>query len=174
MVNPISSLSIMFMLLLASLVFITLTKNMMFSAGKKIHSASGSTLVYLQETFGSIKELKILNKHLFSSNRFNKAMKTEEYNRALSGFIQTLPRTFLELISITVIVILIIFLINQKGSFDLIIPTLTLFVVGMARMIPAYNSITQSVSAIRNLRFSYDFISNELKNFDKNNKSFIG
>ena len=171
MVNPISSLSIMFMLLLASLVFITLTKNMMFSAGKKIHSASGSTLVYLQETFGSIKELKILNKHLFSSNRFNKAMKTEEYNRALSGFIQTLPRTFLELISITVIVILIIFLINQKGSFDLIIPTLTLFVVGMARMIPAYNSITQSVSAIRNLRFSYDFISNELKNFDKNNKA---
>ena len=80
-------------------------------------------------------------------------MKTEEQNRALSGFIQTLPRTFLELISITVIVLLIIFLINQKGSFDLILPTLTLFVVGMARMIPAYNSITQSVSAIRNLKF---------------------
>ncbi len=172
-VNPISSLSILFILLIASLIFIFLTKNMMFRAGKNIHTASGSTLVYLQETFGSIKELKISNKHIFSSKRFNKAMKTEEQNRALSGFIQTLPRTFLELISITVIVILIIFLINQKGSFDLILPTLTLFVVGMARMIPAYNSITQSVSAIRNLKFSYSFISNELKNFDKSYKASL-
>lgn len=170
-VNPISSLSILIILLIASLVFIFLTKNMMFRAGKRIHSASGSTLVNLQETFGSIKELKISNKHLFSSKRFNEAMKTEEQNRALAGFIQTLPRTFLELISVTVVVILIIFLINQKGSFDLILPTLTLFVVGMARMIPAYNSITQSVSAIRNLKFSYSIISNELKNFDKSNKS---
>ncbi len=172
-VNPISSLSILSILLISSLVFIFLTKNVMFRAGKNIHSASGSTLVYLQETFGSIKELKISNKHLFSSKRFNTAMKTEEQNRALSGFIQTLPRTFLELISITVIVILIIFLINQKGSFDLILPTLTLFVVGMARMIPAYNSITQSVSAIRNLKFSYSFISKELKNFDKSYKAIL-
>ncbi len=172
-VNPISSLSILIILLIASLVFIFLTKNMMFRAGKRIHSASGSTLVNLQETFGSIKELKISNKHLFSSKRFNEAMKTEEQNRALAGFIQTLPRTFLELISVTVVVILIIFLINQKGSFDLILPTLTLFVVGMARMIPAYNSITQSVSAIRNLKFSYSIISNELKNFDKSNKSSL-
>ena len=173
MVDPISSLSILSILLIASLIFIFLTKNTMFRAGKNIHSASGSTLVYLQETFGSIKELKISNKHLFSSKRFNKAMKTEEQNRALSGFIQTLPRTFLELISITVIVLLIIFLMNQKGSFDLILPTLTLFVVGMARMIPAYNSITQSVSAIRNLKFSYSFMSNELKNFDKNHKILL-
>ena len=173
MVDPISSLSILSILLIASLIFIFLTKNTMFKAGKNIHTASGSTLVYLQETFGSIKELKISNKHLFSSKRFNKAMKIEEQNRALSGFIQTLPRTFLELISITVIVLLIIFLINQKGSFDLILPTLTLFVVGMARMIPAYNSITQSVSAIRNLKFSYSFMSNELKNFDKNHKILL-
>ena len=172
-VNPFTSLLIMIILLLTSMTFIYLTKNLMFKTGKNIHSASGSTLVYLQETFGSIKELKILNKHFFSANRFNKAMKTEEQNRALATFIQSLPRIFLELISITGIVILIIFLIQQKGSFDIILPTLTLFVVGIARMIPAYNAITQSISGIKNLKFSYDFISNELENFDQKNKIFV-
>ena len=99
----------MLMRLITSLTFIYITKNIMLKTGKNIHTASGSTLVYLQETFGSIKELKILNKHFFSSKRFNKAMKVEEQNRATSGFIQSLPRTFLELVSVTGIVILIIF-----------------------------------------------------------------
>jgi ABC-type multidrug transport system fused ATPase/permease subunit len=172
-VNPVSSLAIMLILLITSLTFIYITKNIMLKTGKNIHTASGSTLIYLQETFGSIKELKILNRHFFSSKRFNKAMKIEEQNRATSGFIQSLPRTFLELVSVTGIVILIIFLIKQKGTFDLILPSLTLFVVGMARMIPAYNAITQSVSAIKNLRFSYDFIFEELQSFERNNKIFL-
>ena len=167
--NPASAISVISILFISSLIFVLLTKNIMGKAGKKIHKASGSTLVYLQETFGSIKELKILNKHLFSLKKFTTVMTEEERNRALSGFIQSLPRLFLETVSITGIMLLCFFLIRVNGSFEIILPILTLYIVSIVRMMPSYNIITQSISGINNLMFSFEFIYNEIINVEKKN-----
>lgn len=168
-VNSASAISVILILCISSFVFIMLTKNIMGKAGIKIHESAGSTLVYLQETFASIKEIKILNKHLYSQKRFYNVMSEEERNRALSGFIQSLPRFFLETLSIIGIMLLCFFLLKSLNSFEKILPILTLYVVSVARMIPSYNIITQSISGINNLKFSLNFINREISKIKTSN-----
>ena len=60
--------------------------------------------------------------------------------------------------------ILTIFLIKSNTQIDLVIPIMSLFVISIVRLIPAYNSFMQSLSAARHYKYSFEIICNDLEN----------
>ena len=55
--------------------------------------------------------------------------------------------------------ILTIFLIKSNTQIDLVIPIMSLFVISIVRLIPAYNSFMQSLSAARHYKYSFEIYS---------------
>ena len=164
LVSPNNTFFVFLILSFVSYLFIAITKKKIVKTGKILHIESGRALKILGQIFGSIKELKILNKENFAINHYNQIIRKEEYNKFIAGFLQSLPRYILEIMSVICIMILTIFLIKSNTQIDLVIPIMSLFVISIVRLIPAYNSFMQSLSAARHYKYSFEIICNDLEN----------
>ncbi len=162
LVSPSSTLPVFLILSFVSYLFISATKKKIIKTGKILHIESGKALKILGQIFGSIKELKILHKENFAINHYNQIVRKEEYNKFIAGFLQSLPRYILEIMSIICIMVLTIFLIKLETQIELVIPIMSLFVIAIVRLIPAYNSFMQSISAARHYKYSFEVIYKDL------------
>ena len=86
----------------------------------------------------------------------------ENYN-FIQKFLVSLPRLFLEIITIFSIVIVSLLFIYSNRPMENFIPFVALLAVAGVRLIPSFNLISQSIAVIKFNSPSYDLIINELK-----------
>jgi len=122
----------------------------------------------LTQLFNSIKEVKIFKKENFFYEMFKKNINTLENVNFFNNFISSIPRVFFEILSIFVIVSLVIFLILLGKSEVIIISTISLLGVAIVRFVPAFNTISVSLSSLRWFQPSMDVIIKDLKNSSNN------
>lgn len=120
----------------------------------------------IYETFGSIKDLKILNKENQIINFFNKNINIYEKNLLYFRYFDKLPRIFLELLSIIILCLISFFYINLGHDYKIFIPTLSLLAISFIRFAPAFSSITTSLYYLKLFEPTTDLIFLELKNID--------
>ena len=120
----------------------------------------------IYETFGSIKDLKILNKENQIINFFNKNINIYEKNLLYFRYFDKLPRIFLELLSIIILCLISFFYINLGQDYKILIPTLSLLAISFIRFAPAFSSITTSLYYLKLYEPTTDLIFLELKNID--------
>ena len=121
----------------------------------------------ISQGIGSIKETKILDKETFVFNIFkNNNSAIERYN-FIQGFVVTLPRLFLELMAILVIVIISITFVLSDRSFENFIPLIALITAASIRLIPSFNTISSSVATLRHFSPSFELIANELRSMNE-------
>jgi len=132
---------------------------------RRIHA--GLSLKYLQEGFGSIKDIKILQR----SNEFVKGF--TENNKALNvcevkqDFTGSLPKLWLEWLVIIGFILLIFLMIFQGKELLYIVPLLGLFAAAAFRIMPSLARIMNAVQGILYNRPAVDSIYKEF-----NQKSF--
>jgi len=130
----------------------------------------GLSLKYLQEGFGSIKDIKILQR----SNELIKAFTTNNKMINLSEFkhlfVDSLPRLWLEWLAILGFVLLILLMLFQEKELSYIVPLLGLFAAAAFRIMPSLARIMNSVQGILYSRATVDSIYQEFdeKNFQNN------
>ena len=127
----------------------------------------------IYETFGSIKDIKILSKEKETINFFKDNIHKYEDNYFHFSFLERIPRFVLEFLSIAVITAVFLFLFRIEKSFYNYFPTMALLVVGVIRFIPAFNAITLGSYYLKIFSPSIESISKELLEMDKsvqNNK----
>ena len=123
------------------------------------------------ETFRSIQDIKIYKKENFVDDIFDNNVKKLEHNHFLFSIISKLPRIILEIIVVILGLTSVIFILNNEVQLDnQVLPLLALFVIGMVRFIPAFNSVTVSINYLKIFRASVILLSSELKYF-KNNEN---
>ena len=141
------------------------TKNLFFR--KKIAQI-------ILETFRSIQDIKIYKKESFVNDIFQNNAKKLEHNHYIFSIISKLPRIILEVIVVILGLISVIFILNTEIKFNnQILPLLALFVIGMVRFIPAFNSVTVSINYLKVFKASVLLLSSELKylfNNERKNK----
>ena len=120
----------------------------------------------IYETFGSIKDLKILNKENQIINFFNKNINIYEKNLLYFRYFDKLPRIFLELLSIIILCLISFFYLNLGHDYKIFIPTLSLLAISFIRFAPAFSSITTSLYYLKLFEPTTDLIFLELKNID--------
>jgi ATP-binding cassette, subfamily B, bacterial PglK len=126
----------------------------------------------INEAFGSIKDLKILRKEKEIINFFQKDIIKLESNLFYFSIFERLPRIFLELLSIIIIIITSAIYLNLQKDYNSLLPILALLVVAVVRFMPAFNGIILSIYYMRIFKLSVQLIFKEIKliaNFNESN-----
>ncbi len=115
-----------------------------------IERLKNNKLRYLivNEAFGASKEVKVSGTEQSYINQFSTAAKTLAKTQAYSAVIGLLPRYILEIISFGGILLLMLFVMAQTGSLNNSLPILSLYIFAGYRLMPALQSIYDSLTKI--------------------------
>jgi ABC-type bacteriocin/lantibiotic exporter with double-glycine peptidase domain len=165
-VNFYLTLLIVFFFIIISFFYLRLIKP--FIKKKAIENQNMRQVItqIIYEAFGSIKDLKILNKENQIISFFNKNINIYEKNLLYFTYFDKLPKIFLELFSVIIVCLICIFYLNLGQDYKILIPTLSLFAISFMRFVPAFGSFTTSVYYMKLFEPTIDLIFSELKNIE--------
>lgn len=144
-------------------IFFYINKKKLFNRGKIIQSLSSDLIRTIYETVGLFKEIKIYNLKVFQYKNFlNKILLTER-NVFLNYFTTSLPRLFLELTAVILIISIVFFQLYTSSDILKLLPYLSLIVVVSIRLIPLFNGLTTSISNLKTIQPSFDLVFDELE-----------
>ena len=162
-----ASLLIFVFLGIFSIIFFLFTRKSSQVRGKLIQEYWGKQTRTLKHGMGSIKEIKMLKKEkfIFKIFQFN-TNRIESYN-FMQSFIVTLPRLFLEVITILGISAILISFTFSDQSIESFIPLIVLISVSAVRLIPSFSVISQSIATIKYQSASFELIIKEINDMQK-------
>ena len=175
-VDPLISMLIFITLGVFSSIFFLYTRKGSKFRGQKIQEYWGNQIKTINHGLGSIKENKILNKENFIIETFKNNISVIEKYNFIQGFLVTLPRLFLEVMAILIIVVVSVSFVFTERPFNEILPLLSLITVCAVRMIPSFNSISSTYLNIKHYTPALEIIYREIdnsKNFSKNKLSYL-
>jgi len=125
----------------------------------------------VSEAFGAVKEIKVGGLEQVYTRIFSNSSETFARTQSSSLIVASLPRFFLEAIAFGGILLMILYLMVQSGSFNYALPTISLYVFAAYRLMPAlqvmYASFSQIIFVGPSLNKLYDDIKS-LKLFKEN------
>ena len=149
LIDPLTySVSFLFFTLVA-IIFYFIYKKIITKRAKIFQEKSAERLQILNQSFYSIKEIKIFNKLNFFNKIFDKNTKVMEEIGLFTTFISSIPRHIYEIIAIIMILFFTLTLVIMDRPQSSIIPIVSLLVASGGRFIPAFNMISSSMSSIR-------------------------
>jgi ABC-type multidrug transport system fused ATPase/permease subunit len=131
----------------------------------------------VSESFGAIKEVKLGRLEETYIKIFSKSAKLFAYAQASFNVIAQLPRFILEAIAFGGILLIILYVINQAGSFNSALPILSLYVFAGYRLMPSlqqiYGSFTQLTFVGPSLNKLYDDLKNHKQITENKEQEFL-
>tara|TARA_B100000686_G_C16784764_1_gene974462 strand:+ start:343 stop:2115 length:1773 start_codon:yes stop_codon:yes gene_type:complete len=149
LIDPLTySLSFIFFALVAT-VFYYIYKIVITKRSKIFQEKNAERFQILNQSFNSIKEIKIFNKlNFFNKIFYNNTIVLEKIT-LFTAFISTIPRHVYELMAVIMIIFFTLVLVLQDYSESSIVPIVALLAASGGRFIPAFNTISASMSSIR-------------------------
>lgn len=163
LVEPIGALSVSLFLLLSGLAFHRFTKNkiMSWSKNRQFHVGQGNK--QLMQGFGGVKDIKLMGNEVFFINSYSKHIIENATISTKATTLNLVPRLYLEVLAVFAMAGLVVSMIIQGKSVDLIVPVLGIFLVAAFRMIPSANRIMTSVQTLKSAYPTIDLVYNEFK-----------
>ena len=159
------------LLVLGSIVFLfyRLYRSQVRLRGKIAIEKRANLLQKISEAIGGIKEIKIMNLQNIISKNFYKELNVYEYQSFFINILSAFPRIVMELVGLSMIVLVFYFFMYVNKELYEILPILSLVVIGMARIIPSFNTLLISSFNISFQRPSLDVIHDEFQIQDDDN-----
>jgi ATP-binding cassette, subfamily B, bacterial PglK len=120
-----------------------------------------------QEAFFGIKTIKIFLKENKFIDKFVFHFQRTADLAKLQGFIISIPRFFIELLTISSFIILSLVLLDNNENFNDIVPTLALFTAAAFRIIPSVNRLMVNSQMLRSGISTFDNLYKELEDLEK-------
>jgi ABC-type multidrug transport system fused ATPase/permease subunit len=112
---------------------------------------------YVNETFGGIKDIKILGKERVFLNLFSVPSRKFAANDMKNEIIGELPKYIMETIAIGGILCVIVLMVHSGSKMDEFLPVLTIYAFGAYRLLPSLQKIFRAVS---NIKYHFKVIEN--------------
>ena len=135
---------------------------------------NASKFQMLNQTFNSIKEIKIFNKNDYFIKKFDEIVMILEKINLITSFVGQLPRIVYEMMAILMIVMFTIFLVLLDKPEETIFPIISLLVASGARLMPAFNQISSSMGMIRYTKPKFKNVLEVLKNINYKKNTISG
>ena len=178
--DPLISSIVMFSLLFASIIFSHFTKKYFFNLGESTLSLDASLIKDIQEALDNILQIKLLKKTSFFKKQFDRKAEDHSTKVGKLNFLGSLPKIFLEMITVILLFLVIFYLLYLNKSQEDILIVLTLFAIAALRIMPLSNkliSFLNSTSAfLPGLKLLHDELKNEKKDdapTNQKNQRFI-
>lgn len=125
----------------------------------------------VNQSLGSIKEIKLFNLENIFFNNFFKDLSNNEKLKVYINVINFMPRQILELIGVSsLLLFLYYFTLNNKDISE-ILPFLTLVALSVIRIVPVFSLLSVQLNSIRFLGGSKHQILKEIRYLQKNDKN---
>lgn len=117
--------------------------------GKERLTANKNRYELLAETFGGIKEIKLLGREKEVVHRFRRPSLAFASTTAKNAVVGLIPRHTLEAIAFGGIVLMVLYLLGSGQEFQAILPILGLYAFAGYRLMPSLQQIFQGLTNIR-------------------------
>ena len=164
--SPFVSLVIFVFFGIVSILFFFNTHKKIFKQGQLLQTLSSDKIKIINDTIGSIKEIKIFKLKKFLEKIFFQNSQQFEKYAFRNYVIKMLPRVILEIVAVLGVVILIISYIKFDQDISTLLPFLSLVVVSIIRIVPGLNLIQNAIATLKTIMPSYNHILRELINND--------
>jgi ABC-type multidrug transport system fused ATPase/permease subunit len=161
-INPKLNITIAFLLVLIVVSYLKIIKPILKAAAQKNQFLRKKNIQLINETSGSLKEIKLSLQENFLINFFKDQINGIEKNLARMFIIDKLPRIILELTSFSLIVIISMIYFKSASSIQSALPTLSLILISVVRFIPAFNGVATSINALKIYKVSVQAIYDDL------------
>jgi len=132
--------------------------------GKFIPEFSKKTFKIANQSFRSIKDIKIFNNQNFYTSKYSVLQKDYKNFSVKMSLVNSLPRSIFEIIIFSIIYSTILFLLLfQLSNLNDVILILGIFAVALQRIVPAAQSIFQGISNLKIANYSFNIIFPDLK-----------
>lgn len=117
--------------------------------GAKRQRADGLVIQKAQESFGGIREIKLLDRSSLFADRFKLYATLASDASAKQYVVTQIPRLYLESISILTFSVLVIYTFFEAGSLDKAMPVLGVFALAAFRLLPSANRFLFALNSLR-------------------------
>ena len=161
-INPKLNITIACLLILIVISYLKVIKPILKAAAQKNQLLRKKNIQLINETSGSLKEIKLSLQENFLINFFKVQINGIEKILARMFIIDKLPRIILELTSFSLIVIISMIYFKSSSSIQNALPTLSLILISVVRFIPAFNGVATSINALKIYKVSVQAIYDDL------------
>ena len=140
--------------------------------GKKRLKNNELRFTSVSEAFGALKEIKVGGLEQTYIKQFSDSAKACAQTNATSALISQLPRFFLEAIAFGGIMLIILYMMTETGSFNNALPIISLYVFAGYRLLPAIQQIYRSFTTLTFAGPAIDKLYDEKKNLKISNANY--
>lgn len=164
--DPMITIIVAGALLLLALLFAKKMKNYLGYIGEEDRKYSLGIVRWLQQSFGGLKETKIMHREQFFQNKFEEQYSKWADLERIYRNLQLIPKPIMETICIAAIMIAIIIKLLSGTDTASFVSVISVFAVAAFRLLPSFNRITGYISAILFYYPAFDAVYNDLKQID--------
>ncbi len=133
--------------------------------GKKLLKNNQLRFMAISEAFGAIKLLKVGGFEKTYIKKYSVSAQSYAESMISSQVTSQIPRFILEAVSFGGVMLIILYLMSQSGSFNNALPIISLYVFAGYRLMPAMQQIYNSLTTLTFVGPSLENLSNNFKDF---------
>jgi len=161
--NPLIALSGLLIFTSAYIFLYKLVRKQLKINGDNLSVISTERFRLMNEGFGGIKDVLLLNRHHDFVERFQTSGKDFAYARGTNSAISQVPRYFMELIAFGTMVGLVLLLIKlYQGDLGAVLPILAVYALAAFKLLPALQQIYSSITQIKGNTSAFEAIKEDL------------
>ena len=170
--NPVIAIVGLLIFTLAYFLLYKLVRKKLVSNGQKISQVSTARFRLMNEGFGGIKDVLLLNRSHDFVKRFEESGTIYARALGLNSGISQVPRYFMELIAFGSMIGLVLLLIKlHEGNLGVVLPILAVYALAAFKLLPALQQIYSSLASIKGSLAAFEAVKGDLERSIDNQKS---
>jgi len=162
--NPVVAIVGLLIFALAYFLLYKLVRNKLVSNGQQISQVSTARFRLMNEGFGGIKDVLLLNRSHDFVKRFEESGTIYARALGLNSGISQVPRYFMELIAFGSMIGLVLLLIKlHDGNLGAVLPILAVYALAAFKLLPALQQIYSSVAQIKGNIAAFEAVKEDLE-----------
>lgn len=162
--NPIIAITGLFIFALAYFLLYKLVRKKLVSNGQVISQVSTERFRLMNEGFGGIKDVLLLNRSQDFVKRFEESGQVFARALGLNSGISQVPRYFMELIAFGTMIGLVLLLIKlHEGNLGAVLPILAVYALAAFKLLPALQQIYSSIAQIKGNLAAFEAVKGDLE-----------
>lgn len=162
--NPVIAIVGLIIFALAYFLLYKLVRKKLVFNGKRISQVSTDRFRLMNEGFGGIKDVLLLNRSHDFIQRFEDSGRVYARALGLNVGISQVPRYFMELIAFGSMIGLVLLLIKlHEGNLGVVLPVLAVYALAAFKLLPALQQIYSSVAQIKGNLAAFEAVKEDLE-----------
>lgn len=167
--NPFIALLGIFLFAISYILLYKIVRGALSEYGKKVSEVWTSRFRLMNEGFGGVKDVILLDRSHDFIDRFEKKGSTLAHAQGTSLAMGQVPRFFIELLAFGAMIGLVLILLKTyEGNLGQVLPVLSVYALACFKLLPALQQIYSSITTIKSNLPAFESVRNDLQNSKKN------